>query len=439
MRHSTYELSDTSKIVSLAKRRGFVFASSEIYGGFANAWDYGPLGLLLKDNVKAAWMRAMIQDRDDIVPLDSSIILNPRVWEASGHVGNFNDPLVECKNCKKRSRGDELADGKCPYCGGEVSEEKQFNLMFKTFVGPVEEDAAVAYLRPETAQGIFINFKLVQTALRLKPPFGIAQIGKSFRNEITPGNFIYRTREFEQMEMEFFVMPGTSDQWLEYWVAERKSWYERFGIRPDNLRLRGHRKEELAHYSTGTFDVEFKYPFGWGELEGIANRGDYDLGQHEQFSGEDLRYFDEESKQHIRPEVIEPAAGASRATMAFLLDAYDEEPDGDETRVVLRLHPALAPYKAAILPLQRKPDLINLAKNIRGTIRKRYMTAYDETASIGRRYRRQDEIGTPYCITPDFQSLEDGTVTVRDRDSMTQERIAIADLVGWIEERIENA
>jgi glycyl-tRNA synthetase len=363
--------------------------------------------------------------------------LNPRVWEASGHVKNFTDPLVDCKNCGKRWRLDMLPDGKCPECGGEVTEARQFNLMFKTYVGPVENDAAVAYLRPETAQGIFINFKLVQTSLRLKPPFGIAQIGKSFRNEITPGNFVFRTREFEQMEMEFFVMPGTAEEWLKHWVGERKAWYEKYGIRPENLRLREHEKAELAHYSRGTFDVEFKYPFGWGELEGIADRGDYDLGQHEQFSGEDLRYFDEETKQHIRPEVIEPAAGASRATMAFLVDAYDEEPDGNETRVVLRLHPALAPYKAAILPLQRKPDLINLAKSIRGTIRKRYITSYDETGSIGRRYRRQDEIGTPFCITPDFQSLEDGTVTIRDRDSMAQERVAIADLVGWIEARIE--
>jgi glycyl-tRNA synthetase len=384
-------------------------------------------------------MKAMVQDRDDIVSLDSSIILNPRVWEASGHLKNFTDPLVDCKKCGKRWRFDELPEGKCPDDGGEVTEARQFNLMFKTFVGPVEDDAAVAYLRPETAQGIFINFKLVQTAMRLKPPFGIAQIGKSFRNEITPGNFIYRTREFEQMEMEFFVMPGTSDEWLQHWVGERKAWYERFGIRSENLRLREHVPEELAHYSRGTYDVEFKYPFGWGELEGIANRGDYDLGQHEEFSGEDLRYFDEESKQHIRPEVIEPAAGASRATMAFLLDAYDEEPDGGEMRVVLRLHPALAPYKAAVLPLQRKPDLINLAKSIRTTIRRRFMTGYDETGSIGRRYRRQDEIGTPFCVTPDFQSLEDGTVTVRDRDDMTQERLPIADLVEWIEERIEKS
>jgi glycyl-tRNA synthetase len=437
VRQSSFELTDMGKIVSLSKRRGFIFPSSEIYGGFGNAYDYGPLGALLKDNVKAAWWDAMVQERDDIVPLDSSIILHPKVWEASGHLKHFSDPLVDCKVCKKRWRGDHLENGRCPECGGEVTEARPFNLMFKTFIGPVEEDAAVAYLRPETAQGIFINFKLVQSAMRLRPPFGIAQVGKSFRNEITPGNFVYRTREFEQMEMEYFIMPGTGPEWLDFWVKERRDWYERLGIRGSNLRLREHDESERSHYSQGTWDVEFKYPFGWGELEGIAHRGDYDLGQHEDSSGEDLNYFDEESKQHIRPEVVEPAAGATRATLAFLLDAYDEEPDGNETRVVLRFHPAIAPYKAAILPLQRKPDLINLAKEIRGKVRKRYMTAYDETGSIGRRYRRQDEIGTPYCITPDFDSLEQRTVTVRDRDDMTQERVAIDELVDWLSEKID--
>jgi len=439
LRQSTYRLSekDMSKIVSLAKRRGFVFPSSEIYGGFANSWDYGPLGVLLKENIKAAWMRAMVQERDDVVPLDSSIILAPRVWEASGHLKNFTDPLVDCKKCHKRWRADALVDDKCPECGGEVTEARPFNLMFKTFIGPVEDEAAVAYLRPETAQGIFINFKLVQTAMRLRPPFGIAQIGKSFRNEITPGNFIFRTREFEQMEMEFFVMPDTGLEWLDYWVKERKGWYERYGIRSDNLRLRQHETQELAHYSKATYDVEYQYPFDWGELEGIAHRGTYDLGQHEQFSGEELRYYDEATKQHILCEVVEPAAGASRATLAFLLDAYDEEPDGEEMRVVLRFHPSIAPYTAAILPLQRKPELVSLAKKIRASLRRRWVTAYDETASIGRRYRRQDEIGTPFCITPDFQSLEDQTVTVRDRDSMSQERLLIADLIPWIERQVE--
>jgi glycyl-tRNA synthetase len=364
--------------------------------------------------------------------------MNPRVWEASGHLKHFTDPLVDCKVCKRRWRTDDLsAVGRCPEDGGEVTEARPFNLMFKTFVGPVEDDTSVAYLRPETAQGIFTNFKAVLTAMRLRPPFGIAQVGKSFRNEITPGNFIFRTREFEQMEMEFFVMPGTGAEWLQYWISERKAWYERLGIRVENLRLREHGEEERSHYSQGTWDVEYRYPFGWGELEGIAHRGDYDLGQHEEYSGEELRYFDDETRRHIRPEVVEPAAGATRATLAFLLDAYDEEPDGNETRVVLRLHPALAPIKAAILPLQRKPELVQLAKDIRSKVRKRYMTQYDETGSIGRRYRRQDEIGTPYCITPDFQSLEDATVTVRDRDSMTQERIPIADLIPWLQDRVD--
>ena len=426
-----------SKIVSLAKRRGFIFPSSEIYGGFGNAYDYGPLGTLLKDNIKNAWWRAMVQDRDDIVGLDSSIILHPRVWEASGHLKHFTDPLVDCKVCKKRWRGDDLKNGRCPECGGEVTEARPFNLMFKTFIGPVEEDAAIAYLRPETAQGIFVNFKLVQTAMRLHPPFGIAQMGKSFRNEITPGNFVYRTREFEQMEMEFFIMPGTGPEWLKFWVNDRKGWYERYGIRPEHLRLREHGIEERSHYSQGTWDIEYLYPFGWGELEGIAHRGDFDLEQHEESSGEDLRWFDEASKEHVRPEVVEPAAGATRATLAFLLDAYDEEQDGNETRVVLRFHPRLSPYTVAVLPLQRKPELTAVADEVRAALRKRFHTTYDETGSIGRRYRRQDEIGTPFCVTPDFQSIEDRAVTVRDRDDMTQERVPIPDLVRWIDDHVD--
>ncbi|MBI4214033.1 MAG: glycine--tRNA ligase [Chloroflexi bacterium] len=430
-------MGDMAKIVSLAKRRGFIFPSSEIYGGFGNAYDYGPLGVLLKDNIKAAWWRSMVQERDDIVGLDSSIILHPRVWEASGHLKHFTDPLVDCRVCKRRWRGDLLENGRCPECGGEVTEARPFNLMFKTFIGPVEEDAAVAYLRPETAQGIFTNFRLVQTAMRLRPPFGIAQIGKSFRNEITPGNFVYRTREFEQMEMEFFILPGTGSEWLKYWVDERKAWYERYGVRSSSLRLREHGDEERSHYSQGTWDIEYLYPFGWGELEGIAHRSDFDLAQHEQASGEELRWFDEASKEHIRPEVVEPAAGATRATLAFLLDAYDEEPDGNQTRVVLRFHPHLAPYTVAVLPLQNKVDLTALAAEVRASLRKHFHTAYDETGSIGRRYRRQDEIGTPFCVTPDFQSLEDRSVTVRDRDDMTQERVPLADLVGWIHRHLD--
>lgn len=436
MHRSTFHLTDMARIVSLCKRRGFIFPSSEIYGGFRNAYDYGPLGARLKENVRNAWWQAMTQERDDIVPLDSSIILHPRVWEASGHLQHFTDPLVDCKVCRKRWRADHLTDGRCPDDGGEVTEARPFNLMFKTFIGPVEEEAAVAFLRPETAQGIFINFKLVQTAMRLKPPFGIAQIGKSFRNEITPGNFVFRTLEFEQMEMEYFIMPGTGPGWLKHWVDARRKWYEDYGVRPDNLRLREHGLEERSHYSQGTWDVEYQFPFGWGELEGIAHRGQFDLGQHEQHSGEELRYFDEATKEHVLCEVVEPAAGLTRATMTFLVDAYDEEPDGNETRVVLRFHPKLAPYTVAVLPLQRKEELLRLANDVRSSLRRRFFTAYDETGSIGRRYRRQDEVGTPFCVTPDFQSLEDHAVTIRDRDDMTQERVPIADLEHYIEERI---
>ena len=427
-----------SKIVSLAKRRGIIFPSSEIYGGFGNFFDYGPLGVLLKGNVKSAWLRSVVRERDDVVALDSSIIMHPNVWIASGHVQHFSDPLVDCRGCGKRWRADMLVDHRCPECNGEVTEARQFNLMFKTYVGPVENEAAVAYLRPETAQGIFVNFKSAMTTQRLRPPFGIAQIGKAFRNEITPGNYTFRTREFEQMEIEFFIEPGTDAQWHDHWVGERQRWYTRYGIRPENLRLRAHGADELAHYARATYDIEYAFPFGWGELEGIANRGDFDLAQHEEHSGEELRYFDEEKRAHIRPEVIEPSAGADRGTLAFLLDAYDEEPDGNETRVVLRLHPALAPVTAAVLPLQRKPDLIAAAKDLQRVLRQRFMTAFDETGSIGRRYRRQDEIGTPFCITPDFQTLDDRTVTVRDRDSMTQERISVDDVVAFIDEQVND-
>ncbi|HEY7060718.1 MAG TPA: glycine--tRNA ligase [Chloroflexota bacterium] len=431
-----------NKIVSLAKRRGFVFPGSEIYGGFGNSWDYGPVGVLLKENIKAAWMRAMVQERDDVVPIESAIIMNPRVWVTSGHVGGFSDPLVECKECHMRWRADQLEENKCPNCGGELTEPRQFNLMFKTYVGPVEEDAAIAYMRPETAQGMFVNFKNVLTTMRLKLPFGIAQIGKSFRNEITPGNFIFRTREFEQMELEFFVRPGTADEWYDHWSKARYDWYVRFGMRPENLRMRPHEAEELAHYARGCVDVEYRYPFGWGELEGIANRGDFDLRVHEEASGEELRFFDEETREHIRPEVIEPAAGATRSTLAFLLDAYDEEQiaegDKQDTRVVLHFHPGLAPFKAAVLPLLRnRPPLVGLAQEVHQMLRRHFMVTYDETAAIGRRYRRQDEIGTPYCLTVDFQSLEDRTVTVRDRDSMEQIRLPIEELVAWLREKVQ--
>jgi glycyl-tRNA synthetase len=434
----TYLLDDMSKLVSLAKRRGFVFPGSEIYGGFGNSWDYGPLGFLLKENIKAAWLRAMVQERDDILPIETAIIMNPRVWVASGHVAGFHDPLVDCKSCKQRFRADQVSGDRCPACGGELTEPRQFNLMFKTYVGPVEEEAAIAYLRPETAQGMFVDFKAIVDTMRVKLPFGIAQIGKSFRNEITPGNFIFRTREFEQMEMEYFVRPGTDMEWFDYWVRERYEWYVRYGIRPENLRLRQHEPSELAHYSRCTTDIEYRYPFGWGELEGIANRGDFDLRVHEEHSGEQLRYFDEETREHVRPYVIEPAAGATRSLLAFLLDAYDEERIRDEggkedVRTVLHLHPALAPYKAAVLPLLRnRPPLVELARAVYARLRRHYYVTYDETGAIGRRYRRQDEIGTPYCLTIDYQSLEDQTVTVRDRDTMEQVRVHLEELVPWL-------
>ncbi|MSO37197.1 MAG: glycine--tRNA ligase [Acidimicrobiia bacterium] len=432
------------RVVNLAKRRGLVFPSSEIYGGFRSTWDYGPLGVLLKRNVKEAWWRSMVQMRDDIVGLDSSILMTPKVWEASGHVATFTDPLVDCRKCKERFRADQLPEsGACPKCGSKDSftEARQFNLMFKTFVGPVEDDASVAYLRPETAQGIFVNFANVQTTSRKKPPFGIAQIGKSFRNEITPGNFIFRTREFEQMEMEFFVPPADSQKWFEYWCAERFSWYLDLGIPEDMLRLRPHDPDELSHYSTGTADVEFAYPWGWGELEGVANRGDYDLKQHSEFSGEDLSYFDQEQDSRYLPHVIEPAAGADRATLAFLLAAYHEEEiegaDGKvDKRTVLRLDPRLAPIKVAVLALSKNEKLVPTAEGVADKLRGEFMIDVDVAGSIGRRYRRQDEVGTPFCVTVDFETIDDHAVTVRSRDSMSQERVAVEELVAHLRERL---
>ena len=432
------------RVVNLAKRRGLVFPSSEVYGGFRSTWDYGPLGVLLKRNVKDAWWRSMVQMRDDIVGLDAAILMAPKVWEASGHVATFTDPLVDCRSCKERFRADQLPDsGACPNCGAKDSftDARQFNLMFKTFVGPVEDDASIAYLRPETAQGIFVNFANVQTTTRKKPPFGIAQIGKSFRNEITPGNFVYRTREFEQMEMEFFVPPEDGAQWFEYWCQERLNWYLDLGIPQDQLRLRPHEESELSHYSTGTADVEFMYPWGWGELEGIANRTDYDLTQHSKFSGQDLSYFDQEHDRRYIPHVIEPAAGADRATLAFLLSAYEEEevPDakgGTDKRVLLRLDPRLAPIKVAVLPLSKNEQLVPLADEVAGALREHFMIDVDLTGSIGKRYRRQDEVGTPLCVTIDFDSLDDRAVTVRDRDTMQQERVAIPELLPLLQERL---
>lgn len=442
-------------IVSLCKRRGFVFQSSEIYGGFGSTYDYGPLGVELLRNVRNLWWRSVVQERDDVVGLEASILGPEAVYVASGHVTNFSDPLVDCKQCKMRWRLDHLDEGQyetqygptkrnkegqivCPNCAGELTEPRKFNLMFKTGIGVIEDESSIAYLRPETAQGMFINFSTIQTATRRKLPFGIAQIGKSFRNEITPGNFVFRTREFEQAEMEFFVKPGTDDHWHEYWVKERHEWYLRYGLTPERLRIRPHGKEELSFYSKATSDVEYLFPWGWGELEGIANRTNYDLTQHAKHSGKDLSYFDEETKEHIVPFVIEPAAGITRTALTFLIDAYDEEPDKDGTRVVLRFHKSVAPIKVAILPLSKKEPLINLAHQLEKKLRKHWTIQYDETQAIGRRYRRQDEIGTPFCVTVDFESLEDNAVTIRERDSMAQVRIAIPELLDALKERLND-
>ncbi len=414
------------KIVSLSQRRGLIFPSSEIYGGLSSCWDYGPLGVELKRNIKEAWWRAVIQQRDDMVGLDTGILMHPQVWVASGHVGEFADPLVECKSCHQRWRVDDLPDKVCPSCGGELTEPRLFNLMFKTFMGPVEDGASVVYLRPETAQGIFVNFQNVLGTTRKKLPFGIAQIGKAFRNEITTGNFIFRSREFEQMEIEFFVRPGTDDGWFEYWLEERRRWYLGLGMRAENLRVRPHTAGELAHYARMCSDIDYRFPMGWGELEGVANRTDYDLKQHSAHSGKNLTYLDEETNQHIVPYVIEPSAGVDRSVLAFLCDAYEEEMDKGEIRTVLRFHPDLAPVKIAVLPLSRKENLAALAKEVHAELRLHWPVQYDDTQSIGRRYRRQDEIGTPYCVTVDFQSLDDRMVTVRERDSMNQIRVPIA-------------
>jgi glycyl-tRNA synthetase len=432
------------KIVALCKRRGFIFPSSEIYGGLGSTYDYGHYGVLLKTNVKNAWWQAMLS-RDDIVAIDSAILQHPRVWEASGHVGGFTDPLVDCKTCGQRFRADHLDDLQCPQKpskhpgdgpGCDLTEAREFNLMFETTVGPVKDSGSIAYLRPETAQGIFINFKNVLQFSRKKPPFGIAQVGKSFRNEITPGNFVFRTREFEQMEMEFFVPPAEAADWYAYWIEERERWYTELGIRADHLQIRPHDADELSHYSSGTSDVEYLFPIGWSELEGIANRGAFDLSQHAEFSGEKLEYFDQGSGERYVPHVIEPAAGADRATLAFLVDAYDEEEVEGEMRTVLKLHPRLAPVKVAVLPLVKKDGQPELAREAYDALRGIVQAEYDEGGSIGKRYRRQDEIGTPWCVTIDHQSLEDRTATVRDRDSLAQERVAIDELPGMIAARV---
>jgi glycyl-tRNA synthetase len=433
------------KIVSLSKRRGFVFQSSEIYGGISSSYDYGHYGVLLKNNVKAQWWRSMLQERDDVVALDSAIIQHPRTWEASGHLAGFTDPLVDCRTCKLRFRADQLdvsACGRRPskhpgedeQC--DLTPARDFNLMFETTVGPVKGEGETVYLRPETAQGIFLNFRNYLQFSRKKPPFGIAQIGKSFRNEITPGNFIFRTREFEQMEMEFFVPPADAPSWFSYWLQQRHNWYLDLGIRADHLRLRAHDADELSHYSSATSDVEYLFPIGWQELEGVANRGDFDLSRHAEFSGQKLEYVDTASGDRYIPYVIEPAAGVDRSLLAFLVDAYDEDEIGGEARTVLRLHPQLAPVKVAVLPLVRKDGQPELAQRIFQDLRRRMQAEIDVSGAIGRRYRRQDEIGTPWAVTVDHQSLDDDTVTIRDRDSLTQERVAIDALAEELERRL---
>ncbi len=451
---------DLDTIVSLSKRRGFVFPSSEIYGGINAVWDYGPLGVELKNNVKRAWWRAMVQDRTDIVGLDAGILMHPQVWVTSGHVGSFSDPLVECGTCRRRYRLDELPGAEaltvtdltdpsvieryklvCPNDGGPLSAPRRFNLMFQTYMGPVQDEASVVYFRPETAQGSYVNFKNVQQSSRKKVPFGIAQIGKSFRNEISPGNFVFRMREFEQMEMQYFVRPGdAAAAAFEEWLPRRKAWYEQYGVAPERLRLREHAPDELAHYAKKAVDVEYRFPFGWKELEGVHNRGDFDLSRHAEASGENLEYFDPATEEKFIPWVVETAAGADRAAFTFLIDAYREEEVRGEKRVVLGLHPDLAPYKVAVLPLLKKrPEIVEMCHRLRSDLARDVMAVYDDTAAIGKLYRRQDEIGTPWCVTIDVDSLEDGAVTVRDRDTMAQDRIPLEGVKRAILDRMEAA
>lgn len=433
------------KLVSLCKRRGFIFQSSEIYGGLASTWDYGPLGVELKRNLKESWWRSMVWSRDDMVGLDSAILMHPTTWEASGHLQSFSDPLVECKDCHQRWREDQLDKSSCPDCNGNLTDSRNFNLMFKTFMGPVEEAASTVFLRPETAQGIFVNFNNVLSTTRKKLPFGIAQIGKAFRNEITTGNFIFRTREFEMMEIEYFVNPGDDEDQHQKWIDLFINWYVSLGLNRERLRVRPHSGSELSHYSKATHDIEYHFPWGWGEIQGIANRTDYDLKAHAEASGESLTYFDADSNQHITPYVIEPSAGVDRAVMALLVDSYTEQDaptasGGSEIRTLLKLHHSLAPVKVAILPLSRKENVSSLARDIHQMLRVSNtingFIQYDDSQSIGRRYRRQDEIGTPLCITIDFESLEDNSVTIRDRDTMNQQRVAIKDLPSELETRL---
>lgn len=428
---------ELKEIANLCKRRGFIFQDSEIYGGIGSVWDYGPLGVELKKNVKDRWWKSMVYDRSDVEGLDAAILMNPETWKASGHVTSFSDMLVDCKGCKKRFRIDKLKENKCPECGGELTEPKSFNLMFKTQVGSVEGQTQDVYMRPETAQGIFVNFENILNTSRRKLPFGVAQIGKAFRNEITTGNFTFRSREFEQMELEFFVKPGEDEAWYEYWISERMNWYTALGIRKENLRLREHEQKELAHYAKRCHDIEFMFPMGWSELEGIANRTDYDLKQHSQISGRDLRYFDDASGEKYTPYVIEPSGGIDRAVLAFLVDAYRQEIVRDKKRVFLSIDRRLAPIKAAVLPLlKNRPEIVEMARKLRDDISGNYRVVYDDTAAIGRLYRRQDEIGTPFCITVDVESLTDGKVTVRERDTMEQDRIEAAKLKEYMQDKL---
>jgi glycyl-tRNA synthetase len=435
------------KIVSLCKRRGFVFPSSEIYGGINACWDYGPLGVELKRNVKEAWWSAMVREREDIEGLDAAILMHPKVWEASGHVENFTDPLVDCRECKARFRADSVEGAECPKynkrpasrcaADGKFTEARQFNLMFKTFMGAVEDTASVVYLRPETAQGIYVNFHNVRESARRKVPFGIAQIGKAFRNEITPGNFIFRTREFEQMEMQYFVRPGTELEWFEHWKQQRIDWYLGLGIRSEKLRFHQHGPAELAHYANAAFDIQYQFPFGWQELEGVHSRTDYDLRRHQEYSKKNLLYFDSETDQRYLPYVVETSAGCDRTLLTVLVDAYDEEGEGEQRRVVLRLHPKLAPIKVGVFPLVNRDGMPELALQIKRDLMQRLKVFYDDSGAIGRRYRRQDEAGTPFCVTVDSQTLQDQTVTVRERDSMAQERVASAALADYLERRLQ--
>ncbi|MBI5267890.1 MAG: glycine--tRNA ligase [candidate division Zixibacteria bacterium] len=432
------------KLVSLCKRRGYVFPSSEIYGGLGSCWDYGPLGAELKRNIKTYWWDAMTNRRDDVEGLDAAILMHPQVWVTSGHVANFTDPLIDCKTCKGRFRADKLAECRCPIkpsktpleCGGELTEARKFNLMFKTFMGPVEDETAVVYMRPETAQGIYVNFLNVKNSSRQKIPFGIAQIGKAFRNEITPGNFIFRTREFEQMEMQFFIHPSEDDKWFEYWREERWKWYQGLGIKMDKLRWHQHGKDELAHYAKAAFDIEYEYPFGWSELEGVHNRTDFDLGRHQEATKKDLRYFDERFTEKFVPYIIETSAGCDRTLLTVLVDGYDEIEVNGEQRVFLRLSPKIAPIKAAIFPLVKKDGMPEYANKVYNDLRRKFKVFYDESGAVGRRYARMDEAGCPYCITIDGDTLKDDTMTLRDRDTMQQSRLKVGEIIAFLDEKV---